>query len=143
MLYDEMTLRQMIDFKPRDYEMASLDLDVVVYLKVTVVSYSKEDNYNFIRFMFKDEEIPAYFKNYLQTKFYDFDGTVTFQERFVTIFELYSLMNYPSTSIYLEDLLNKYDHVADVVMDIYTHDDKAYRLSDIDGIVKLEQLNEK
>ena len=143
MFYDEMTLRNMIDFKPRAEEMAALDLDVVVWIKASVVSYSKEDNYNFIRFMFTDEEIPSYFKNYLKTRFYDYDGTVTFEERFVTFFELYSLMNYASTSIYLEDLLNRYTHEADVVIDFYTHDDKSYRLSDMDGVVKLEELNEE
>ena len=63
------------------------------------------------------------------------------QEKFITIFELYSKYNYENTSAYLEELLQSYTHEADVLIDLYTHDSKEYRLSNLDGIVKLEQLN--
>lgn len=135
-----MSLKEVIDFKPTDSDMMNLPLDVIVYLKISVVSYSKEDNYSFIRYLFKDEEISSYFKDYKDTTFIDYDGSNMVQERIVTVFELYSLMNYPSVSIYLEELLQKYSHEADVVIDLYTHDNKAYRLSDIDAITKLEEL---
>lgn len=135
-----MPLRKMLDFKPSDEDMAMLDLDVVVYIKVSVVSFSKDDNYNFVKYLFSDDEISFYFKDYLKTIFYDFDGTVTYQEKFVTIFELYSLYKYENVSEYLKDLLSLYSHEADVLIDFYTHDSKAYRLSNLDGVVKLEEM---
>ena len=143
MLVPNMKLRKMIDFKPGDLDMAMLDLDVVVYCKVTLVSLSKDDNYGFIRHLFADDEIPYYFKDYADTVFYDFDGTHTDQEKFITIFELYSLYNYDNTSEYLKDILNLYTQEADVLIDLFTHDSKAYRLSNLDGIVKLEEIEFK
>lgn len=140
MLTYNMSLRKMLDFKPSDEDMAMLDLDVVVYIKVSVVSLSKDDNYNFVKYLFSDDEISFYFKDYLKTIFYDFDGTVTYQEKFVTIFELYSLYKYENVSEYLKDLLSLYSHEADVLIDFYTHDSKAYRLSNLDGVVKLEEM---
>lgn len=141
MLTDNMKLKTMLDFKPRDEEMAMLDLDIIVYCKVNIISLSKKDNYDFIRFLFSSsDEIDIYFKNIDKTIFYDFDGTHTDQEKFITIFELYSLYNFNNTSYYLQELLNKYSHEADVIIDIYTHDNKAYRLSNLDGVVKLEEM---
>ncbi len=63
------------------------------------------------------------------------------KERFISILELQGTRNYGETSIYLKELLENYNHIADVIIDIYTHDDKEYRLSNLDGIVKLEQLD--
>lgn len=133
----------MIEFKPSDVDMAMLALDVVVYIKASIVSSDKNDNYDFIRFLFSDENMPVYFKDLNDTIFYDFDGRDIGQEKVVTIFELYSLYNYENTSEYLRDLLQNYTHEADVLIDLYTHDSKEYRLSNLDGIVKLEQMNVK
>ena len=52
MLTENMSLRDMLDFKPSDLEMAMLPLDIVVYIKVSVVSESQNDNYGFIRYLF-------------------------------------------------------------------------------------------
>ena len=138
-----MSLRKMVEFKPSDVDMAMLPLDVVVYVKVSVVSLEKNDNYDFIRYLFSDESMSNYFKDINDTIFYDFDGRNTNQEKFITIFELYSLYNYENTSSYLNELLQFYTHEADVLIDLYTHDSKEYRLSNLDGIVKLEQMNNK
>ena len=143
MLVSNMPLRMMVDFKPHQEDMAMLPLDVVLYMKVTVVSLYKEDNYSFIRFLFNDPDIREYLKDIEKTVIYDFDGTQTKQERFVTVFELYGLKNYAETSMYLEELLQFYTHEADGVIDLYTHDDRDYRLSNLDGIVKLEELDNK
>ncbi len=143
MLVPNMKLRKMIDFKPSDLDMAMLDLDVVVYCKAVLVSLSQEENYGFIRHLFSDEDISYYFKDYADTVFYDFDGRHTDQEKFITIFELYSLYNYENTSEYLKDILNAYTHEADVLIDLFTHDGRAYRLSNLDGIVKLEEIEFK
>lgn len=143
MLDNKLPLKKMIDFKPSDEDMLNLDLDIVVYIKVSLVSLCKEDNYNFIRFLFTDEEIKDYFKHFELTTFYDFDGTNTNQEKFITIFELYSLYKYEDVSMYLKDILDQYTHEADVLIDLYTHDNKECRLSNLDGIVKLEEIINK
>ena len=143
MLTENMSLRKMLDFKPSEMDMLMLPLDIVVYCKVTVVSQDPQINYDFIRYLFSNDELPEYFKEIEDTLFYDFDGTGTDQRRFVTIFELYSLYNYDNVSEYLKEVLMFYDHEADVLIDLYTHDDKAYRLSNLDGIVKLEEMFQK
>ncbi len=130
----------MAGFEPTGEELAMMDLNVIVYCKVTVISMNRQDNYDFIRMMFSDEDIRFFFKDYGKTLFYDFDGTHTDQEKFVTIFELFSLFNYHNVSEYLQQMLESYTHEADVIIDFYTHDDKKYRLSNLDGIVKLEQF---
>ena len=139
MLTEKMSLIDMINFKPSDMDMATLPLDIVVYIKVSIVSLYKEDNYDFVRYLFEKEDINEYIKETNDISFYDFDGTKTNQERFVTIFEMYSLYNYHNVSEYLKEVLEGYSHVADVIIDFYTHDDKEYRLSNLDGIVKLEE----
>ena len=137
-----MNLRQMIDFRPNQEDMALLDLDVVVYGKASIVSLNKKDNYDFVRYLFTEQDFNIYFKEYEKTVFYDFDGTHTRQEKFVTVFELYSLYNYANTSDYLKEMLEAYSHEADVIIDLYTHDAHAYRLSNLEGIVKLEQMED-
>lgn len=134
-----MSLRQMVDFKPSEMDMLNLPLDIVLYIKVSIVSLYKEDNYDFIRYLFSKEDIKDYIKDPSDIEAYDFDGTHTNQERFVTILEMYGLSNYTIVSDYLKEVLEGYNHIADVIIDIYTHDDKQYRLSNLDGIVKLEE----
>ena len=141
MLTDNMPLKRMLDFMPSDLDMAMLDLDIVVYLKVTVVSNSNIDNYNFLRYLFSNEELSTYFKDPKDTIFYDFDGRNTDQGKFVTIFEMYSLYNFDNVSEFMKEVLENYTHEADVIIDFYTHDSKKYRLSNLDGIVKLEQMD--
>ena len=141
MISQKMTLREMIDYKPDAMEMAGLPLDLIVYIKVSIVSLYKEDNYGYINHLFSQEDISSYIKDPSDIVFYDFDGINTKQERFVTIFEMFSLYNYENISYYLKENLENYDHVADVIIDLYTHDDKEYRLSNLDGIVKIEELN--
>lgn len=139
MLDKKMSLIEMIKFKPSEMDMATLPLDIVVYIKVSIVSLYKEDNYEFIRYLFNKEDIKEYIKDTDDIAFYDFDGTGTNQERFVTIFEMNSTYNYHNISEYLKEMLEGYNHIADVIIDLYTHDDKEYRLSNLDGIVKLEE----
>lgn len=143
MLESNMTLNEMVIYEPSDLEMASLPLDVVVYLKVSLISENKEANYNFIRYLFTDENVKDYFKDYKDTIFFDFDSSDVNQEKYITIFNLLSLMNYANVSDYLNELLQFYVHEADVLIDFFTHDNKAYRLSNLDGIVKLEQMKRK
>ena len=141
MLNKQMTLREMVEFKPSTMDMANLDLSIVTYIKVSIVSLYKELNYDFVRYLFKSEDIRTDFKDIDDTIFYDFDGTNTNSPRFITIFELYSLYSYSNASDLLKEILEEYSHEAEVLIDFYTHDNKEYRLSNLDGIVKLEELN--
>lgn len=140
MLTNKMTLTEMAKFEPSEADMAALPLEDVVYIKVSLISMSKVDNYDFIRFFFSDEEINDYLNNVSDTIIFDFDGKNTDQEKFITIFDLTSRIRYEELSVYLEELLNKYTHEADVIIDLYTHDSKKYRLSNLEGIVKLESI---
>lgn len=130
----------MINFKPSDMDMLSLPLEIVVYLKISVVSLSRDDNYNFIKYLFSDEEMNEFFLDIQDTLFYDFDGRLTDQEKYINIFELYSIYNYDNTSLFLKEILEGYTHEADVIIDFFTHDSKIYRLSNLDGVVKLEEI---
>ena len=143
MLTSNMPLRKMLDFRPSDLDMAMLPLDIVVYVKATIVSNDKADNYDFIRFLFSKEDMSFYFSKVNETIFYDFDGRHTDKEKFVTICELFSLYNYENTSQFLREVLEEYSHEADVLIDFYTHDSRQYRLSNLDGIVKLEKMNKE
>ena len=62
MLTKDMSLIEMIKYKPSEMDMATLPLDIVVYIKVSVVSLYKEDNYEFIRYLFGKEDINEYIK---------------------------------------------------------------------------------
>ena len=135
-----MSLKKMLVFKPSDMDMAMLPLDIVVYIKVSVVSTERNDNYDFIRYLFINEEISDYFKQIKDTVFYDFDGRNTDGKKFITIFELYSLYNFDNISSFLKEIMESYTHEADVLIDLYTHDSREYRLSNLDGIVKLEEI---
>ncbi len=144
MLVKEMSLKQMLDFKPSDEDMVMLDLDVVTYIKVSMVSIMKEINYNFVRYLFnhdKKDDLINSMKNINSTIFYDFiykDNEDN--ERAITIFELYSTKPYAETEMLINELLADYSHDAEVIFDFYTHDNHEYRLTNIDGIVKTDQL---
>ena len=131
----------MVKFMPSDGDMAMLDLDVVVYLRVSLISLTKKDNYDFIRYFFADEETSRLFKDLNKTIFYDFDATeVKNSGKFLTLFELYAYDSASSILIPLKEILDNYNHNADIFLDLYTFDNKIIRLSDVDGIVSAENV---
>lgn len=140
MLVDNMNLNQIISFEPSDEDMAMLPLDVVLWIKLSIISIEDKINYEAIKYLFSKEEFAKLFKNLEQTRFYDFDGTRTKQNCFVTIGELYGLLKDSDTIDIIKETLEEYDHSADIIIDIYTHDNKKYRLSNLDGIVKCELM---
>ena len=141
MLTNNMSLRQMIDFKPNDEDMALLPLDVTVYVKVTAISKDKNTNYDFIRYFFADEETSRLFKDLNKTIFYDFDATeVKNSGKSLNLFELYAYDSASSILIPLKEILDNYNHNADIFLDLYTFDKKIIRLSDVDGIVSAENV---
>ena len=139
MLVENMTLKQMLDFKPNDEDMAILPLDIIVYLKVVIISEKKENNYNFIHFFFKNNLILEIFKNIYQTKIYDF--SLNNQAKDISILELYALNKMDDTIALLKEVLNDYNHESDLIIDLFSHDNKIYRLSNLDGIIKVEPLH--
>lgn len=141
MLLNNMTLDQMIKFEPNDIDMAMLPLNATVYIKVCVVSAIKEDNYDFIRYLFSDIETNDYINDLNKINFYDFDATNTDKEKFITIFEMTSKAIFDEVSLFLKEKLMTYNHNAFIIMDLYTHDSKKYRLSDFDGVIKLDNLS--
>ena len=144
MLVKEMSLKQMLDFKPSDEDMVMLDLDVVTYIKVSMVSIMKEINYNFVRYLFnhdQKDDLISTMKNINSTIFYDFIYKDSEDDkRAITIFELYSTKPYAETEMLINELLSDYTHDAEVIFDFYTHDNHEYRLTNIDGIIKTDQL---
>lgn len=137
MLTSNMNLKQMSEFKPSETDMAMLPLDIVLYIKVVVVSLTKDDNYDLIRYFFNDPDLKGYLSCFNKTNVYDFPCN---NNRFVSIFELYGTKNYAQTSEYFKELLESYKGQGEVLFNFFTHDDKEYLLSNLDGVVKLEQL---
>lgn len=130
----------MISFEPSDEDMAMLPLDVVVWSRLSIISISKETNYSAIKYLFENELFKGLFKDIEKTAFYDFDGTKTKQNCFVSICELMGTKNASSTIDDIKEVLEAYDHTCDIIIDIYTHDNKKYRISNLDGIIQAELM---
>lgn len=138
-----MNLKVMSEFMPNEEDMAMLDLDVVVWVKLSIISNLKEVNYSFIRFFFDQKEnndLFLAFKDLLKTTFYDFEYK---GERFITIAELFAKEKVSEIELLLKEIMEKYTHEAEVIFDLYTHDDHAYRLSNLDGVIKYEEMRIK
>ncbi|MDO5438468.1 MAG: hypothetical protein Q4F09_00290 [Erysipelotrichaceae bacterium] len=143
MLVSNMTLRQMIDFRPGDEDMALLPLDVTVYIKATVISKDREGNIGFIRHLFSHDLCAEVFKDPAKTLFYDFDAReIKNSHKFITIFELYSKETLQLTSEDILEILQAYSAEADIVMDLYSFDNRMIRLSVLDGVVNAEEIKE-
>ena len=138
-----MNLKVMSEFMPNEEDMAMLDLDVVVWVKLSIISNLKEVNYSFIRFFFDQKEnsdLFLAFKDLLKTTFYDFEYK---GERFITIAELFAKEKVSEIELLLKEIMEKYTYEAEVIFDLYTHDDHAYRLSNLDGVIKYEEMRIK
>ncbi len=138
-----MNLKAMSEFMPNEEDMAMLDLDVVVWVKLSIISNLKEVNYSFIRFFFDQKEnidLFLAFKDLLKTTFYDFEYK---GERFITIAELFAKEKVSEIELLLKEIMEKYTYEAEVIFDLYTHDDHAYRLSNLDGVIKYEEMRIK
>ena len=76
----------------------------------------------------------------MKTTFYDFEYK---GERFITIAELFAKEKVSEIELLLKEIMEKYTHEAEVIFDLYTHDDHAYRLSNLDGVIKYEEMRIK
>lgn len=140
MFIHDMNLNSMINFQPHDEDMAMLPLDVVVWSRMTIISVDAELNYAAIKHFFTNDEFVLLFKDIGKTQFYDFDGTSTKQNCFVTICELYGIQKASYSIDVIKELLEAYDHSCDIIIDIFTHDNAKHRISNLDGIVKAELM---
>ena len=61
----------------------------------------------------------------------------------MTIFELYAYEEYEKVKDLLLECLNEYKGDCEVIFDLYTHDDKLYRLSYIEEEIKFDEVKEK
>lgn len=138
MLDTSMNLHDMIYFVPQDSDMLSLDLSVQAYIKVFTTSQKEEDNTEFIRFLHNQNIADELFESE-KTTFYTFSSPD--KTRFITMFELFSKVSYFEISDHLYEILKEYNHNSDVIIDFFTHDSHSYRLSDLGGEIKLNQLN--
>ncbi|MDO4940919.1 MAG: hypothetical protein Q4E33_04425 [Erysipelotrichaceae bacterium] len=138
MLDKSMSLHEMMYFKPEDSDMLSLPLDVLVYTKIFVTSGNEDDNIEFIKYL-QANDIQNNLYEYEKTNFYTF--TAPDKSRFVTIFEVYSVKTYYEISDFFFEILKEYNHDCDIVIDMFTHDNHLYRISDIAGEIKKDQLN--
>lgn len=137
MLDKSMSLHEMMYFEPQDGDMLSLPLEVLAYVKVFVTSIDQQLNTNFISYL-SQNNIKDYIYDFQSTTFYTFESPN--KDRCVTLFELYSTISYYEISDFLYELLSKYTHDCDIVFDFFTHDNHLYRLTDIAGEIKIDQL---
>lgn len=136
MLLNNMTLKEMLDFKPSDEDMLSLDLSVVVYIKLLIISKDTETNNSFIRFLFENEEFNEYFIETSDTSYYEFNSK---DNKYLTITELFAKHKFEETKNYLKDILETYKDEAIYSFNLYTHDNHSYSLHNIEGFIELEE----
>lgn len=138
MLNDKMSLHEMMYFKPEDSDMLSMPLEALVYVKVFATSNKDMDNVDFVSYL-HDTDLKEDLYEYESTNFYQFSSPN--KDRFITIFELYGNKPYQELSEHFLEVMSNYSHNSDVVIDMFTHDSHLYRLSDLAGEIKLDQLN--
>ena len=138
MLHKNMNLKEMLDFKPSSDDMMALDLSIVIYIKLMIISKKFEDNNNLIKHIVQDEE---YIENFIVTKdisFYEFKSK---DEKCLTITELFSKRKYEETVDILKTILEKYKDDALYTINLYTHDDHHYILHNLEGYINVEESN--
>lgn len=138
MLNEKMSLHDMMYFKPEDIDMLSLPLEALVYIKVFSTSSIEQDNIDFVSFL-HSTDLKEDLYEYEKTDFFQFSSPN--KDRFVTIFELYGNKPYQELSEHFMDVMQEYSHNSDIIIDMFTHDSHLYRLSDLAGEIKLDQLN--
>ena len=138
MLTNNMTLKEMLDFKPSNQDMMALELSVVIYLKIVIISKDFNCNNLLIKHIIEDEEYDENFINIPDTSFYEFKSK---DNKCLTITELFSRRKYIETSDILKNILEKYKGDSLYTINLYTHDDHHYVLHNLEGYISLEEQN--
>lgn len=140
MLKKTMTLNQMINFKPNDEDMFNLELDEILYLKIIIIGNNLENNHKDIRILLNPkyiEEINKTIKNINKTNFFDFE----YKNKAISIFNLKSKENFYYTHSLFEDILKQYQFYGDIAIYFFTHNNKEYILSNYNGIINTQEIN--
>lgn len=140
MLTNDMTLKEMMEFNPNDEDMLSLPLDSIVYIKMFIISATKEDNYDFLRNHFYNDEINECINEPENINIHDFDSTKDGGDKFVSICEMTSKVIYEEVEEFFKKMLLNYNHEAFILIYLYTHDNKKYLISDEDGVIKTNKI---
>ena len=61
MLSKNMTLKQMLDFKPTDSDMESLDLNIIVYIKALFIANDQISNIKSLKHIIENSEASSIF----------------------------------------------------------------------------------
>lgn len=129
MLKRTMNLRQMLEFNPSDNEMASLDLEIIIYIKALFMSMDFNNNTDTIRRLINNKDSFFYFKDIDKTFFYNFKSK---DNKCLTITEFYSKAKYEEIVDYIKDILNESKDTK-YTLYFYTHDNHQYIMQNIEG----------
>lgn len=138
MLNKNMNLKEMLDFKPSNDDMMALDLSVVIYIKLMIVSRDFKDNNNLIKHIMQDEEFNENFVATSDISFYEFKSK---DDKCLTITELFSKRKFEETTDLLKTILEKYNSDILYTINLYTHDDHHYILHNLEGYINIEESN--
>lgn len=140
MLTTDMTLKQMMEFNPTSEDMLSLPLEAIVYIKMFVISATKDENHTFFADHFYNDEINECINDPENINIHDFDSTKDGGDKFVSVCEMTSKVIYEEIEEFFKKILINYTHEAFVLVYLYTHDDKKYLISDEDGVIKTNRI---
>jgi len=139
MLDKSMTLNQVINCTPTLEELSVLPLEVNSLIKVVIVAQSQKAAYDFIRYMFSDDNqvVLELFKDLSKTVFYDFDHTNYEVSKYIMAGELYATEEQETVTRFLEELLED-SPIKDieVVFDLFDTEEKHYRIALYDDKAK-------
>ena len=137
MLNEKMTFKEMLIFEPSDEQMASLDLDVVVYIKALFLSKNQESNSNMIKQLTNTSDSSYYFKNIETSPYFTFESK---DNNSLTILELMAKVPYNEISEFTKDTLSNNSNETTFEIHFYTHDSHHYILHNLEGYINLEQI---
>lgn len=138
MLTGNMTLKEMLDFKPSNSDMMALDLSVVIYVKFLIISQDFNENNKLIRHLLENEEYSENFVKLNDTSFYEFKSK---DNKCLTITELFSMRKLEETKDIFKTILEKYNGDCLYTINLYTHDDHHYILHNLEGYISFEESN--
>lgn len=138
MLTNKMNLKEMLDFKPSNEDMMSLDLSIIVYIKMMIVSKEFSQNNDLIKHIIENEEYNENFEAINDISFYEFKSK---DDKCLTITEMFSKRKYIETTDILKTILDNYNGNALFTLNLYTHDDHHYILHNLEGYITLEESN--
>lgn len=141
MITKDMTLTELLNYKPDAEELAMLPIDVTGIVKAIIVGKSKNDVHDYFRYIFSEDfkVIEELFKDIKISTILEFDRTDVEEPKFIAITEFYPLEDPETTNRFLQELIEEYEGV-DVIYDHYPHGGLHYRTSVYDGKASTDQI---